>query len=168
MAAERGAREARPGERETPALRRVLVPTDLSEGAARALPWAYALAGRGGSVVLLHVIEPSVAPNPLYAHYERGSAASEADRSVQIAAIRERLRAIEPADAAGRGIATEVEVLESAAVAECVCGAAERLGIDAICIASRGRGVLLRTLLGSVAEDLLHAARIPLFVIPPR
>ena len=53
-------------------LRRVLVPTDFSEAGLTAIPYAYAVTARGGTVHLLHVVEPVTAPNPLYAHYVPG------------------------------------------------------------------------------------------------
>jgi nucleotide-binding universal stress UspA family protein len=163
------AREARPKQAcppAIPAVRRVLVATDLSEFADRAVPWAYALAGSGGAVVLLHVIEPVTTPNPLYAHYTPGHAPTAEQRAAQQAAIRERLRALAPAGAAEQGVATEVEVVEGAGVAECVQRAAERLRVDAICIASHGRSGLARTLLGSVSQEILSGARLPTFVVP--
>jgi nucleotide-binding universal stress UspA family protein len=149
-----------------PDARRVLAPTDFSANAERAVAWAYALAGPGGTVVLLHVLERAATPNPLYAHYERGPAEPPEERRVRETEIRERLRALAPAGAAHRGVATEVEVAESVDVAECVIGAAKRLRCDAICIASRGRGAIARKLLGSVAEAVLRGAGIPVFLVP--
>lgn len=151
-----------------PAARRVLVPIDFSDRAAHAIPWAYALAGPGGAVVLLHVADPATPPNPLYAHYEPGHAASEEERRVQRAGLLERLRQLAPSGAAGAGVATEVEVVEDADVAAGIRDAAQRLRIDAICVASHCRGPLVRTLLGSIAESLLHPAAIPVFVVPVR
>jgi nucleotide-binding universal stress UspA family protein len=149
-----------------PDARRVLAPTDFSPHAERAVSWAYALAGPGGTVVLLHVLERAPTPNPLYAHYERGHPESPEERRAREPELRDRLRALAPPGAAQRGVATEVEVAEGADVADCILDAARRLRCDAICIASRGRGALARKLLGSDAEAVLRAAGIPVFLIP--
>jgi len=55
-----------------PEFHSVLAATDLSDFSNHAVPFAYAIAARGGVVHLLHVIEPVVEPSPLYAHYEPG------------------------------------------------------------------------------------------------
>jgi nucleotide-binding universal stress UspA family protein len=150
----------------TPELRRVLVAIDFSETAAAAVPFAYALAGRGGSVILVHVIEPMTAPNPLYAHYSPGRAPTAKERKAQEAELRERLRDLAPADAEARGVATEVDVVSGREVASCILEAAARHRADAICISSHGRSGLSRTWLGSVAEDLLRRAPRPTLIVP--
>jgi nucleotide-binding universal stress UspA family protein len=144
----------------------VFVPIDFSELAVHAIPWAYALAGRGGSVVLVHVVDAASPPNPLYAHYRPGSIPSDEERSGLHDELCGRLRALAPPNAAGEGITTEVEVVEHAKVAQGIREVAERLRIDAICLASHCRGAIGRTILGSVAEALLHAADTPLFIVP--
>jgi len=151
-----------------PRSRRVLVPIDFTELAVLAIPWAYALAGSGGCVVLVHVVDPESPPNPLYAHYRPGHAQTDEERSRSHAELLRRLRALAPASAERDGIATEVEALDDAKVAEALREAAERLRVDAICIASHCRGPVGRTILGSVAEDLLRDADRPLFVVPHR
>jgi len=151
-----------------PPARRVLVPIDFSELAVLAIPWAYALAGSGGCVVLVHVVDPESPPNPLYAHYRPGHAQTDEERTRSHAELCGRLRALAPASAKRDGIATEVEAVENAKVVEGLHDAAERLRIDAICIASHHRGPVGRAILGSVAEELLRAADRPLFIVPHR
>jgi nucleotide-binding universal stress UspA family protein len=151
---------------QVPAARRVLVPIDFTELAVRAIPWAYALAGRGGGVVLVHVVDPAKPPNPLYAHYQPGHTPSDEQRSSSRSEIVGRLRALAPPNASQVGITTEVEAVEHAKVAEGIRDAAERLRVDAICIASHCRGPIGRTILGSVTEALLRAADTPLFIVP--
>jgi nucleotide-binding universal stress UspA family protein len=148
--------------------RRLLVPIDFSELSVHAIPWAYALAGSGGSVVLVHVVDPVGPPNPLYAHYRPGHAQSDEERSRSHDALCKRLLALAPASATRDGISTEVEAVEDSKVAEGLREVAERLRIDAICIASHCRGPVGRTILGSVAEALLRTADRPLFIVPHR
>jgi nucleotide-binding universal stress UspA family protein len=147
-------------------IERVLVTTDFSELARAAIPYAFALVARGGTVHLLHVVEPVVRPNPLYAHYTPGRTPTPAERAAQLAELRERLAGLVPPDARERGIATELELAEGHDVAEQVRAVAERIGADVLCMASHGRSGLARTLLGSVAEEVLHRTRRPLFVVP--
>jgi nucleotide-binding universal stress UspA family protein len=146
----------------------VLATTDLSEIGDSAIPFAYALPRRGGSVILLHVIEPVTVPNPLYAHYAPGRAPTAAERAAQEAELREKLRALVPSGAAARGIKTEIALVEGRDVARCIAEAAGRLRADALCIASHGRSGLARTLLGSVAHAVLLAARLPTLIVPRR
>jgi len=147
-------------------LARVLVPLDLSELSLGAVPFAYALAGPAGRVTLLHVIEPQTEPNPLYAHYSAGRTATPAEREALHAHLRERLQALVPEGAAAGGPETTIELVEEEDVPTAILRAAQRLGIDAICMASHGRTGLARVLLGSVAEGVLGAARWPLLIVP--
>ena len=50
--------------------------------------------------------------------------------------------------------------------AEAIAQVAETRGADEIVIGSRGLG-RLRTALGSVSQDVLHRARVPVVVVPP-
>jgi nucleotide-binding universal stress UspA family protein len=158
------ARASAPGK--VPELRRVLVPTDFSELSLAAVPFAYALAAPGGSVHLLHVVEVSEQPNPLYAHYRPGRTPTPDERAAQEAELRERLRALVPGGARAKNVSTEIELAESTEVAECIAEAAERLHVDAICIATHGRSGLGRALFGSVAKAVLRSSRRPILIVP--
>jgi nucleotide-binding universal stress UspA family protein len=149
-----------------PRLGRVLVTTDFSELASRAIPFAYAICASGGTVHLLHVVEPVVRPNPLYAHYWPGRTPTPADRKAQLAELRQRLAALVPDAARERGLETAFELAEGSDVAEQALAVAERVGADALCIASHGRSGIARTLLGSVAHHVLKRARLPVFLVP--
>jgi nucleotide-binding universal stress UspA family protein len=72
-----------------------------------------------------------------------------------------------PPEASERDVVTRTEVLRSSEPAKALVEAAERLGVDAIVIASHGRSGIARTLLGSVAESVLRHAREPVFVVRP-
>jgi nucleotide-binding universal stress UspA family protein len=152
---------------ELPALRRVLVTTDFSELGDQAIPFAYALAGHGGVVRLLHVVEPYELPGPLVPHYERRRPTKREHIQHKNDCAR-RLEALVPAGAAGREIVTETEVIEDHRPARAICRAAEAFEADAICLASHGRSALLRAVLGSVAAEVLAGTRRPVFLIRPR
>lgn len=56
---------------------------------------------------------------------------------------------------AAKGTQTRVHVLFSESAAPAICQAAERLGVDMICIGTRGRSGIAKAVLGSVATSVL-------------
>lgn len=133
-----------------PTLRTVLCPTDFSERAHRAIPYAYSLArGEAGVVVLCHVLErvaPTTAPIP----------------SIDLEA---RLEDLIPPEAELFGISTHVVVVEGPTIAGAITDMAERLGVDAICMGSHGRTALEKTLLGSIAEKVVQGSHRPVLIV---
>jgi len=130
-----------------PTFRRVLVPTDFSVLANRAIPVGYGLLASGGVVHLLHVItrkpgEDDVEPT-------------------------ERLRALIPLGASARGIATEIEIVREEDASAAIWHAAGRLGVDAICMATHGRSGVSRIVLGSQAQEVVQRSRQPVILVPP-
>jgi nucleotide-binding universal stress UspA family protein len=146
----------------------VLVPTDFSPCGLAAIPYAYALVAAGGAVHLLHVMAPEEVPNPLYAHYSPGHAATPEVRARQEAELRARLETLAPPAARAREVRTVARVVEADDVAELVCAAAEQLDVDAICLGTHGRAGLTRALLGSVALRVLEHSRRQVLLIRPR
>jgi nucleotide-binding universal stress UspA family protein len=128
-------------------INRILVCTDFTEAANRALPVAYGLVNRGGVVHLVHVV----------ADDERATDERLADR----------LRALVPAEADSRGIVTTVELVRSDEAADGILQIAERRGVDAICLATRARTAVSKMVLGSTAERVVSHARQPVVLIPP-
>lgn len=132
-----------------PALSRVLACTDFSEVANAAVPWAYQLVAPGGEVTLVHVMP---------ANAESAKASREAAAA---------LHALVPIGHTHRAV-TRTEVLFSDAPAEAIVDAAARAGVDAVVLASHGRGALMRSVLGSVADGVLRATTRPVFVVKPK
>ncbi|HEV8246766.1 MAG TPA: universal stress protein, partial [Polyangiaceae bacterium] len=130
-----------------PSFKRVLVTTDFSDVANRAIPYAYALAGRGGVVHLLHVVTHKLS-------------ASDPDPRV-------RLLSLVPSDARERSIESVVDVIEGEDAASGIWHAAERLAVDAVCMASHGRTGLVHALVGSQAEEVMRRCRCPVLLVPP-
>jgi nucleotide-binding universal stress UspA family protein len=150
---------------EVPSLRTVLAATDLSELGNAAVPHAYSLLkGRGGCVELCTVHEHAL-PSPPYA-YEVPAEWQLSD--VERASLAKELRGLVPGDAASLGIATHVSIIDGGKAAEAIAQAAERLNVDAICLASHGRGGLARTVMGSVASEVMQRSRRPVFVVRRR
>jgi nucleotide-binding universal stress UspA family protein len=130
-----------------PTFRAVLVPTDFSPLANRAIPVAYGLVAPGGVVHLLHVVTR--------------------DPGEDSSALQERLRALIPRGAAARGVATALEIKAEKSVYKGICHTAGRLGVDAICMATHGRSGASEILLGSQTREVVQRARRPVLLVPP-
>ena len=142
-----------------PRFKRVLVTTDLSRAGDRAIPFAYSTVGRGGEVCILHVVKRPGRSGATAAP----SSPSPSQRSRKLCA---QLQALIPAQAQARGVKSQVEVVEHADAATAICQAAERVGADLICMGSRGRSGLARTLLGSVTRAVAAHSLRPVLIIP--
>ena len=153
---------AHPKERHIPKVQSVLIAFDLSEPSSAAILPAYGLLLGGGRVELCFVHERGPA-NAL-----DGLPAKPPLTDDERAAIDARLHAATPYEAAEHGIATHTSVLEGLSVAETILQAAERLDVDVIALASRGRSGLTRALLGSVADELTRRSTRPVFIVRSR
>lgn len=126
----------------------IVIATDLSAFANRAIPYGYALCARvaHATVHLVHVC--------VLAQTE--STAAE---------VAQRLNMLIPTDADAD---TQCHVLDSDDAPVALATFANRVGADAICLASHGRTGLARALMGSVADQLLRITRKPVFVVRPQ
>ncbi len=130
-----------------PLLRSALVATDLSQFSNRAVPYAFAAvagAATEAEVHLVHVVKE--------------------DDAVETGEIMRALQALAPAGSTQRVTA---HVVRGDDAAKAVAQAAARLGVDVICICSHGRSGITRALVGSVADRLLRATRLPVLVLRP-
>lgn len=139
--------EASEEEQSIPTFRAVLVPTDFSALANRAIPVAYGLVAPGGVVYLLHVDTRKPGEDP--------------------ADPQERLRALIPRGAAARSVATKIEIVTETSAWKGIWHAAGRLGVDAICMATHGRSGASGIFLGSQAREVVERARQPVLLVPP-
>jgi nucleotide-binding universal stress UspA family protein len=128
-----------------PALHQALVATDLSQFANRAVPYAFALTAATGEIHLVHVVKDD-------------------DASVDDAALLAQLTALTPAGAPQK---VHAHIVRGDDTATTIAQCAARFGVDVICIASHGRSGLSRALVGSVADRLLRATRLPVLVLRP-
>ena len=140
-------------------IKRILVPTDFSEPADKALTYALDLAAKlGASVTLIHVFDDPFANGvytgeymPIPAHI----------REEILADLRRKL-----ADAVARRGHSEVnlEVQFGSTARTIVDGAAER-NIDLFVMGTHGRGGMAHLLLGSVAERVVRTASCPVLTV---
>jgi len=136
-----------------PKLDRVLVATDFSKPGNNAVSYGCAIAQQGGTLKLVHVMEPPSAA-------EKNEPRPGKDNPK----LRVKLRALVPPDAAD-GLEIETEIVESADTAQAIAQAAERFDADAICLGSHGRSGLAKTLMGSVAQGVMAASKRPVLVV---
>ena len=130
-----------------PRIRTVVAATDLSSVSNRVVPYAYALAGPGSTVLLCHILK-------------RGAEGQEA--------IERKLRTLVPDDAAMRGIVTQTIVREADDIPQAIVDIAERVEADAVVIGARERSQVAQALTGTMAERILRAPGLPLFVVRTR
>jgi nucleotide-binding universal stress UspA family protein len=147
-----------------PPLRRVMVATDFSVLANRAIPHAYSLLRGGGTLHLVYVAHPHEIPGGAFL---RGpaNASFKASHAKHLQSCANKLRALIPPEAAAMGITTEVEVAEHEDVATGICQAAERFAADALCCATHGLSGLSKALMGSVAQKVLAHGTRPLLLV---
>jgi len=146
--------------------RSVFCPTDLSAVGNLAVPVAYLLAGKGGTVHLAHVDAPAKTGNPLYPDEKPKGAPTTAQVEAGKSAIRARLQALVPADAAARGVLTQVDLVEGEDVPVAIEAAAKEKRADVVVLGSHGRWGVARIVHGdSVATRLLHRKDLDVIVV---
>lgn len=130
----------------------ILVPLDGSSLAARALPYAVALAReRHLPLLLLRVLEPSPARGlPLV---------QEPDARSYLEHVASQLR--------DEGIDTETHLSSTlfGTVPEVLVGKAQQRGCELIVMSTHGRSGLGRWVYGTVAEDVLRRSSVPVLLI---
>ncbi|HEX2873417.1 MAG TPA: universal stress protein [Polyangiaceae bacterium] len=126
----------------------VVIPTDFSQLADRALAVGYSLLGRGGTAHLVHVLDKGS---------DNGAAGAATSQ------LQQRV----PVDAESRGLTTVLHVLEDESPWLAVWQYAGRVSADLICMSTHSRDKASRLVLGSQAQELLQHSRIPVVLVPP-
>ncbi|MEW5853316.1 MAG: universal stress protein [Myxococcota bacterium] len=138
--------------------RSVLVAHDLAAGGDQALSWAARLAELDhAKIILLHVVvaPPVLAADPLV------PALPLVSMTENVSQVRARLE-----EAARRaGIPADIQVVSGGNVGDAILSAAERLDVDAIVMATHGRGPLSQAFLGSTAHHVVRNADVPVVTL---
>jgi universal stress protein A len=143
-------------------IKSILLPTDFSECAGRALSYAASLARQfSASIICVHVVEP-VMPTVGYAGLTEPLPIADLSEQLEESAERE-LPKIAACDEC-KGLEIEEVITHGDAAAEIVRVAGERK-VDLIVIASHGRTGLGRILFGSTAESVVRHAPCPVLVV---
>lgn len=138
-------------------MNRILLPTDFSDSAEQAARHALFLAQQYGSTLhLLHVVSPP-APEPLLSQ--------EIYQKLDTKAY-EQLTRIYTASATN-GIEIELAI-ERGEVAPAILDYAARHEIDLIVMGTHGRRGIKRLFMGSVTEEVVREAGIPVFAVRER
>ena len=169
---------------------KVLIPLDGSELAAGILPYvAQIVAKTGMSAVLLAVVNPDDLPGRfrLREGAPRGEDAGEHVTGHAFSAARidntggvyrtqlggnaqeAAVKSLKPAADALSAHGSIMAVVEAATgdPATEIVKAAERHGCDLIAMATHGRNMIARGILGSVTDKVLHSSQIPVLTIAP-
>lgn len=136
-------------------LETILVPIDFSDNARRAVAAASGFGGPKAKFILLHVVLNPAFTGVHPAEYIRIFGADPAlpDR------LRERMKEWDG------GMLFETDVREADDVAQCILDVARERSADAIAIGTRGLTGFDHFLLGSVAEKVVRAARVPVLSV---
>jgi len=143
---------------------RILVGTDGSEHARKAVEYAASLAMRnGGEVMLLHVVamDTRIPPSPWVTPEieARDRKFIEDLRATGEAMVNKEAELIKDH---GINVKTRVEFGDPA---ETILNVAEEEGVDMIVFGVRGVSAWKRLILGSVSEKVLEEAKVPVLVV---
>ena len=145
--------------------KRILVTTDFSESGDHAVAHAFRMAAdHGADVILCHVIETIIAPNPLYAHYYP---ADFLNPEIQVRAEKEATDALlerTPKEEALAAVAHSTLVVHGSPAEEIIRCALDQ-AVDLIVIATHGRTGLRHLLMGSTAERVIRHGHCPVLVV---
>lgn len=146
--------------------RHILCPVDLSEPATLALK--YAAAGArvfGAALTVIEAIETELPPYFTPGQMPQLARQTRLTRAAARKALTAYLRAV--LGPAAREPAPQVLVVEGHPT-DAILDAAERESADLIVMGTHGRGGARRLLLGSVTENVVRQARVPVFVARQR
>jgi nucleotide-binding universal stress UspA family protein len=138
--------------------RSVLVPVDFSEASARAIRQARTLVGPGGRVHLLHVHRRGA----LEANWDTQGVLPEPPRERE--GVLRRLRELVPSED-GATVQWTVEGVSGDDVAQAICQATEREGVDLVCVGAAEEARRPGSL-GPVTRRLVERCRRPVMVVP--
>jgi nucleotide-binding universal stress UspA family protein len=157
----------------TAPFRRILVATDGSATCERAIDVAVGLAGSiGAELIAVSVVPEGAAPADL-------DSASDPVGAAEAAAMALRYR--DPDDEAAAGIRCAQAAADQATAAgvvgrwvtwggcpeDGILAAADELAADIIVVGSHARGTVTRKLLGSVSDQVVRRAKVPVLVVRP-
>jgi nucleotide-binding universal stress UspA family protein len=145
-------------------MKRILVATDGSEGADRAIDYAAGLAKKVGcELVIVNIIGGYGLPGEVLAQFTEGQHVWLNELLASLSA-----QTVTRARDRARGLGAGTILLESrsGAVAETIVEIALEKKVDAIIVGKRGASGIERLLLGSVSQKLVSLAAIPVIVVP--
>ena len=151
----------------TPQYKRILVPTDGSDGARHAAEAATELAHiSGGRVIALHVLPPDTT-DAEYLGMAGMVVTSPIDSALAEALPRGEDAALAAVEnvARHRGVACDSEQVVDATPARAIAETAEHMHCDLIVMSSHGYGSMLSILTGSTTAQVVSECAVPVLVV---
>lgn len=140
--------------------RKVMVPLDGTTFAEHALPLARSIARHSNAelhlVAVIPPLTPAYAEGVFFSTMDLEAEAVERNEAY-LASVRDRL---------GVDIPVSTAVLEGD-VATCLCAHAASREVDLVVMATHGRGPMARFWLGSVADEVVRHAHLPVLLVRP-
>lgn len=146
-----------------PHIRFIVVPTDFSERAATAIPYACSLLARGGALHLVHVISSQSSTGTAPAE----STTPEESLEVRYAEAVDRMAEVAERCRSEWRVEVSAEVLASDDVVEGIAMAADGVNADLICVASNERSSVPPLSRPSLAQSLVSRSRRAVLVVRP-
>ena len=141
-------------------VKRILVPTDFSDGARHALRYGFSFAREyEAELLLLHVVESVAAP---YASDLFPVPMAEVFQELSAYARGELDKLA--ADASGKGVSARTQVVQGKPSHEIMRVAREET-IDMIVLGTHGKGVLDQAIFGSTTERVVRKAPCPVLTV---
>jgi nucleotide-binding universal stress UspA family protein len=139
-------------------IKTVLVPTDGSACANRALMLAVDLAKTyNANIIIIHVVPDASIPQ--IGDYEAYSAAEHQRLGDALTGLGERILRKAEGEARGYGAGNVRSLMPSGSAAQKIVKAANDHSVDLIVMGRHGNGEFTELLLGSVSQKVLHAAK---------
>lgn len=151
--------------------KRLLVPHDFSRCAARALDVAVELAERGhGQITLVHAspLPPNLPLDAQVAAPGSGDTRVSVGEMLVLGAYRELVAIAVPLRERGLAVETLARATEPGSPAVAILRMAEELDADVIVLGTHGRTGFAHLLLGSVAEQIIRRAHVPVVTVRSR
>ena len=147
--------------------RSILCATDFSRVGNQAVETAYAMAGPGSVVHLLHVSEPAIGSGP-FDGTPPPSCTSPDDPAASERRSLARLQELIPDTAHEEGVRTDSHVTHEMDTPAEILSTAKRLAVDVIVLGTSGRTGLGRMFMGSVAADVMKRSPVTVILVHNR
>ncbi|MGD0276771.1 MAG: universal stress protein [Syntrophales bacterium] len=145
--------------------KKILVPTDFSKYADKALKEAIDITNKYGSkIYLLHVIDEHI--QQCAVDYCIEGEVIKKLRKDSLEASKQKLQEGVNAVAEAKKLDVRIDVKEGIP-AEVILSEQKKKGIDLIVIASHGKTGILKNLLGSVTDKVVRGSKCPIMVVKP-
>lgn len=143
--------------------KKIVVPLDGSGWGQRAIPHAVDIARTNDSIlILLHVFRPPA--------WEYTPEITLAGQEPQIQQMREQMKQYLiglRTELRGEHMQVRTHMIEGQGVARLICDYVESENVDLIVMSTHGRSGLSRLVFGSIANEIMQCAKVPVLLVQP-